>query len=116
MVCDALVQQHRQGAGVLHLSGGGDEHGRQIHQLRDGGHAFGGEHAAARQLPVPVLLHQHSSNQAGDLGIVGQDADHPGWPLYFLIMPLQQVGAPVLFPVLLREVKEGQQVFSGLVH
>ena len=32
------------------------------------------------------------------------------------IDPLQQVGAPDLFPVLRREVTEGQQVLSSLVH
>jgi hypothetical protein len=44
-------------------------------QLRDGGHALGGEHAAALQLPVLVLLQQHRPHQAGDGGVVGEDAD-----------------------------------------
>ena len=101
---------------VLHLSGRSAEQSRQVLQLRYGGHAFGGEHAAALQLPVLVLLHQHRPNQPGDRGIVGEDADDAGAALFFFIHPLQQVGAPDFFPVLRREVTEGQHVFSGLVH
>jgi len=42
----------------------------------------GGEHAAALQLAVLVLLHQHRPNQAGARGIVGEDADHAGAAFY----------------------------------
>ena len=91
---------------MLHLSDRSAEQGRQILQLRYGGHAFGGEHAAALQLPVLVLLQQHRPNQAGDRGIVGEDADDAGAALYFFIHPLQQVGAPDYFPVLRRVVTE----------
>jgi hypothetical protein len=67
---------------------------RQILQRWDGGHALGGEHAAALQLPVLVLLQQHSSHQAGDGGVVGEDAEDAGAAFDLLIDPLQQVGAP----------------------
>jgi len=63
---------------LQHLSGRSADQGRQIFQLRYGGNAFGGEHAAAFQLPVLVLLHQHRPNQAGDRGIVREDADDAG--------------------------------------
>jgi len=33
-------------------------------ELRDGGHAFGAEHAAALRLPVLVRLQQHRPHQA----------------------------------------------------
>ena len=85
-------------------------------QLRDGGHALGGEHAAALQLPVLVLLQQHRPHQAGDRRVVGEDAHNPGTALDFFIDPLQQVGAPDLFPVGLREVAERQHVLLGRVH
>ena len=81
----------------MHLPGRSAEQGRQVLQLRYGGHAFGGEHAAALQLPVLVLLHQHRPNQVADRYSVGVDADDAGAALYFFIHPLQQVGAPDLF-------------------
>jgi hypothetical protein len=74
VVCAAQGLQHRPGAWVLHLSGGSAEQGRQILQVRYGGHALGGEHAAALQLPVLVLLQQHRPNQAGDRRVVGEDS------------------------------------------
>ncbi len=67
---------------MLHLSGGSAEHGRQILQRRYGGHAFDGEHAPALQLPVLVMLQQHSPNQAGNPSVVGEDADDAGAVLY----------------------------------
>ena len=111
------AQQPRSpGACVLSLSGAEGLECRDVIQLRDGGHAVGGEHAAALQLPVLVLLQQHRPHQAGDGGVVGEDADHPGAALDFFIDPLQQVGAPDLFPVVLGEVAEGQHVLLGLMH
>ncbi len=52
----------------------------------------------------------------GDRRVVGEDADDTGAPFDLLVDPLQQVGAPDLAPVGLREVAEGQHVFPGLVH
>ena len=98
------------------FSGDGDLQGGECLQIRDGGHALGGEHATALQLPVLVLLQQHRAHQAGDGGIVGEDADDAGAAFDLLIHPLQQVGAPDLAPVLLREVAEGQHILPGLVH
>ena len=63
---------------MLQLSGGSTEQGWQIFHLRYGGHALCGEHAAALQLPVLVLLNQHRPNQAGDRGIIEEDADDAG--------------------------------------
>ena len=110
------LQPRSPGACVLHLSGAEGLQGRGVAQFRDGCHAFGGEHAAALQLPVLVLLQQHRSHQAGDGGIVGKDAHNPGAAFYLLVDPLQQVGAPDLAPVVLGEVAEGQHVLPGLVH
>ena len=78
MDCAGWGLSHRPGAWALHLSGGSAEHGRQILQLRYGGHALGGEHAAALQLPVLDLLQQHRPTQAGNPGVVGEDADDIG--------------------------------------
>ena len=84
-------------------------------QLRDGGHALGGEHAAALQLPVLVLLQQHRPHQAGDRGVFGENAHHGGAALYFFIRPLEQVGSPDFFLVGLWEVAEGKHVVPGLM-
>ena len=53
-------------------------------QLRNGGHALGGEHTASLQLPVLMLLHQHRPHQADDRRVVGEDAHNPGATLGFL--------------------------------
>ena len=50
-----------------------------------------------------VVLQQHRPYQADDPGVVGKDADDTGAALDFFIDPLQQVGAPDLFPVVLGE-------------
>ena len=85
------------GPECLALSGAEGLQGGAAIQLRDGGHALGGEHAAALQLPVLVLLQQHRPHQAGDRGVVGENAHHGGSALYFFIHPLEQVGSPVFF-------------------
>ena len=101
---------------VLQLSGAGGLQSRGVAQVGDGRHALGGDHAAALQLPVLVLLQQHRPHQAGDRRVVGKDAHDPGAALDFFIDPLQQVGAPDLAPVVLGEMAEGQHVLPGLVH
>ena len=63
-----------------------------------------------------VLLQQHCPHQAGDGCVVGKDADDAGAALDLLVEALQQVGAPDLAPVGLREVAEGQDVLLGLQH
>ena len=110
------LQPRSPGACVLPLSGAGGLECRDVIQLRDGGHAVGGEHAAALQLPVLVLLQQHRPDQAGDRRVVGKNAHDPGAALDLLVHPLQQVGAPDLAPVVLGEVAESQHVLFGLVH
>jgi hypothetical protein len=47
------------GACVLPLSGTEGLQAIDVSELRDGCHALGGEHAAALQLPVHVLLQEH---------------------------------------------------------
>ncbi len=49
-------------------------------QNQDSDHAFGGDHAAALQLPVLVLVQQYRPHQAGDRGVVEEDADDPCAP------------------------------------
>ena len=63
-----------------------------------------------------VLLQQHRAHQTGDRGVIGEDADDAGAALDLLVDPLQQVGAPDLFPVGLWKVTERQHVLPGLVH
>lgn len=50
---------------------------RDLNQIRDSGNADGRKHAAALQLRVLVLRHQHRTHQAGDSGYIGEDANHP---------------------------------------
>jgi hypothetical protein len=66
---------------VLPFSGAEGLQGGDVAELRDGGHALSGEHAAALQLPVLVLLQQHRPHQASDGRDVGEDADDPGTAL-----------------------------------
>ena len=56
------LQPRSPGAWVLPCSSAGGLQGRVIVQLRDGGHALGGEHAAALELPVLVLLQEHRTH------------------------------------------------------
>jgi hypothetical protein len=71
-----------------------------------------------------VLLQQHRANQAGDRGVVREDANHTGSALLLrrrlrldlLIDPLQQVDDLDLAPVVLGEAEECQHVLLGLIH
>ncbi len=110
------LQPRSPGACALPLSGAEGLECRDVIQLRDGGHALGGEHPPALQLPVLMLLKQHRSHQAGDRRVVGENALHAGAALDFFIDSLEQVGAPDLFPVGLREVAEREHILPGLVH
>jgi hypothetical protein len=58
--------------------GAGAQQGGDVAQLRDEGHALDREHAAALQLPMLVLLHQHRPHQAHDRVVAGDDADNAG--------------------------------------
>lgn len=53
---------------------------------------------------------------AGHRRDVGEVADHAGVALDFLIVVLDQVGAPDLFPVLILEAAEGEHFFPGPYH
>jgi hypothetical protein len=64
------------GACALPLSGAESLQGWGVAQFRDGRHALGGNHAAALQLPVLLLLQQHRTHQADDRGAIGEDADN----------------------------------------
>ncbi len=87
---------------------------RQALHGRDGSHALDREHAPALQLPVLILLQPHRTHEAGDRGVVREDVNHPSAAFDLLIDAIEQVGAPVLLPMLLREVAERQQVLPGL--
>ena len=63
-----------------------------------------------------VLLQQHRPHQPDDRRVVGEDSHNPCAALDLLIDPLQPVGAPDLFPVVLWEVAEGQHALHGLMH
>ena len=54
-----VLQTGSPGACMLPFSGAEGLQGRDVAQLRDGGHALGREHTAALHLPVLVLLQQH---------------------------------------------------------
>jgi hypothetical protein len=118
------VQPRSTGACVLLLSCVEGLECRHAIYLRDGGLALSGEHAATMQLPVLVLLQQHRPHQAGDGGVIEEDAQIASAMLLFrrklrldlLIVLLQQVGAPDLFPVVLGEVAESQHVLPGILH
>ena len=56
------------------------------------------------------------ADQAGDRGVVREDADHVGAALDLLVEPLERFGAPDLAPVLLRKVKERQHVVASCLH
>jgi hypothetical protein len=49
---------------LLPLSGAEGQECSDVIKLRDGGHALGGEHTAALQLPVLLLLQQHRPDLA----------------------------------------------------
>jgi len=87
--------------------------GKLLSCRRNRGHGIQREHASSLQLPVLVLLQQHRTDKPGDGCVIGKDADDTGAALDFLVHALQQVGAPQLAPVLLREVAEGQHVLPG---
>ena len=50
------------------------------------GHPFD-LHVAALEQPLVILLEQHGADEAGDAGLVGEDADDIGAPLHFLLYP-----------------------------
>jgi len=60
---------------------------------RNGSHGIEGEHAAALQLPVLMLLQQHRAHQACDRGVVGEDADNAGAAFDELDWPSAPLGA-----------------------
>lgn len=70
---------------MLSFSGAGGQQGRPFFQIRDGGHALGGEHATTLQLPVLMLIQQQGPHQADDRGVVGKDAHDSGAAFDFFI-------------------------------
>ena len=111
--------------GMALAPGPGGRQGWDVVELRDGGHAFGAEPAAALQLPVLARLEQHCPHQArhviaASLGkmtttrvrpLMGSFAERPS-PCD--VEPLQQVGAPELAQCSLKEGPERQHIISDL--
>ena len=48
-------------------------------------------HVAMLEQPLVVLFKQHGTDQPGDAGLVGEDADDIGAPLDLFVQPLQRV-------------------------
>jgi hypothetical protein len=53
--------------------------------------------------PLIILFEQHGTDQPGDAGLVGEDADDIGAPPDLFIQPLQRVGTVQLGAVLGRK-------------
>src|SRR5271165_1817771 len=49
-------------------------------------------HVAALEQPLVVLLEQHGADQAGDAGLIGEDADDVGSPLDLLVETFERIG------------------------
>ena len=49
-------------------------------------------HVAARDRPFVVLFQHKRANEANDGGLIGEDPDHIGAALDFLVEPFQRVG------------------------
>ena len=62
-----------------------------------------------------VLLEQDRPDQAGDRGLVGEDADHLGAALDLAVDALQRIGRVDLGPVLLGEAHVGEHVLLGFI-
>ena len=89
---------------------------RELLQLRDGPTCSRPRTSAgppaARARPAPAT----HAYEPDDRGVDGQDADHAGSALDFLVDALEQVGTPNLFPVLGREVTESEHILLGMPH
>ncbi len=55
------------------------------------GHAFD-LHVSVLELPLVVLLHQHSPDEADDAVFVREDSDDVGAALDLLVEPLERIG------------------------
>ena len=49
-------------------------------------------HVAALEQPLVVLFEQHGTDQPGDAGLVGKDADDIGAPLDLFVEAFQRIG------------------------
>ena len=71
--------------------------------IGDGGDGLKGHIAGALDGPLVVLLEEDGADEAGDGGLVGEDADDLGAALDLAVEPFERVGGVKLRPVLGRE-------------
>ena len=75
-------------------------------------HRFLREVSPFRHGPFVVGLDEHRGDEAGDGGVVGEDAHDVGAPLDLAVDALEGIRRPKLSPVRLREGAEGQEVLG----
>jgi hypothetical protein len=81
-------------------------------KLRDGDHALVSVHSAVLKLTVLILLQQHRPHQpVEDRCVVEVDAIDAIATFDFLDDPLQQVGGPGHFPMVLSDVAASKNIF-----
>ena len=76
---------------------------------------FQGHVAGALDSPLIVLLEQDRPDQAGDRGLVGEDADHVGAAFDLAVDAPQRIGRVDLGPVLFGEAHIGEHVLLGFI-
>jgi hypothetical protein len=84
--------------------------------IAGGAHAFQADVAGALDGPLVVLFEQDGTDEAGDGGLVGEDADDLGASLDLAVQAFERIGAMQLGAVLGREAHMGEHVALGLVH
>ena len=79
------------------------------------GHGFKGHVACPLDGPFVALFHEDGADEAGDRGLVGEDANDVGAALDLAVEAFDGVGAVELRPVLLGEGHIGQHIGFGIV-
>ena len=101
------------GVGRCQADYGGQPDDRIVAQWCD---SFQGHVAGALDRPFIVLFEQDGADEAGDCGLVWEDADDLGAALDLAVEPLQRIGAVDLGPVILGKAHEGEDIGFGFVH